>query len=447
MLTRHSKPGPSFLSFLQQDVASQTPVWAACTLRDHQAVACTCRELRAAIVAWLSGQPRICIDLRDATPALGDYAIRYCPSVRVLAIFKEETQTGEWLIDDLRSAPQLQLQVSTEESYLLAPFVAQNQSLDRLVLDWEGSHVEHRRLWISLLSGRAAGLDSQVGTDVSIVASEVPAASFAFAGALLKRNGSVRSLRACDVGLDAGGVEVLMDSLPHVRKLKGLNLSQNNEVSDEAWALLIRTTVLPYLALRTLTLQANGIGAHGASALGELLASTRSLCELDLLGNVLHCEGAAAIAKGLAANSSLKTLNLRSNRIGDDGAQQLGLALATNRTLRGLLLSWNRIGDRGACALANGLSANGELRELALLENEITDVGAHALREGLQTNGTLSCCSLQCNLITHSIVAGLEAWLASIHHDEPPPLSSEESHTSDTSAHSAGTAHETDGDE
>lgn len=314
---------------------------------------------------------------------------------------------------------------------LLAPFVAQNRELDRLTLALDGSCVEHSRAWLSQLGGRVCAPALRVETEVSVVASEVTAASLVFAGALLKHNGSARSLRACDVGLDARGVDVLIESLVPTRKLRALNLSQNPEVHDSGWALLIRSTIVPHLALRTLILQANGIGLEGASALGALLANARNLLELDLLGNLLLCSGAAAIANGLRANSSLRVLNLRSNRIGDDGAQQLGLALAVNRTLRTLLLSWNRIGDAGAVALARGLSSNVELRELNLLENEVGDLGACALREGLQTNSTLSCCSLQCNLVQGSIVAGLEAWLASIHHDDPSPTD-DDSRTSDT---------------
>ena len=60
------------------------------------------------------------------------------------------------------------------------------------------------------------------------------------------------------------------------------------------------------------------------------------------------------------------SLDLRSNRIGDDGASALGDALATSRSLLRLYLSWNRIGDAGAEALALGLRRNAALKELNL---------------------------------------------------------------------------------
>ena len=397
MVTRTQWDVP-LASFLQQDVSSQTPVWAACTLRDLQAVACASREFCAAVYAWLRGQPRVHIELSDATPALGWYALRRCPSLRVLVVHAPEhshAEVVEWRVDELRSAARLRLTASARAAMLIAPFVAQNVALERLVLDGlDGSHVEHSRAWLSRLGGRACAPGSCAEREVSFVRCELPATSLVFAGALLKHNDSARSLRACDIGLDAQGIGVLIESLRPGRKLRALALSQNPAVGDGGWAQIVRRVFSPHLPLRALILQANAIGELGARALGELLASTRTLQELDLLGNLLQNTGAVLLADGLRANGSLRILNLRSNRIGDTGAERLGLTLRTNRALRTLLLSWNRIGDRGAAALADGLHANSDLRELNLLENYISDEGARALRDGLATNSTLSCLSL-----------------------------------------------------
>ena len=74
------------------------------------------------------------------------------------------------------------------------------------------------------------------------------------------------------------------------------------------------------------------------------------------------------------------------------------------------------MGDAGAEALAVGLRSNATLKELNLLENYVGDAGASALREGLRHNSSLSCCILQCNRVHEAtIVADLEAWLASKH--------------------------------
>jgi Ran GTPase-activating protein (RanGAP) involved in mRNA processing and transport len=371
---------------------------------------------------WLDGQPRLSVDLAEATPSLGWYALRHCPNLRVLVLGERE-----WSIDELTHAVHLEVGNSSSCAMLLAPFVAQNRQLNKLALGdgGLGCCVEYSRAWLDRLGGRACAPASRPETEVSLVSScdTVAHTTLVFAAALLKHNGSARSLRLCDANIDERGVDVIVECLgPNStsrRMLRSLNLSQNPAVGEAGWARVI-TTLRSIRTLRRLALQANGISAQGGVALGELLANAPALRELDLLGNVLGCAGVGAIARGLSTNSSLHVLNLRSNRVGDEGAEELGLALKTNRTLYALLLSWNRIGDRGAAALAHGLASNARLRELNLLENCISDKGAEALREGLQANSTLSCCSLQANKVQGSIVAELEAWLASIHHYDDP---------------------------
>lgn len=433
---------------LRQDVSSQTPLWSACTLRSLQALACASSELRDAVGEWLAGHPRMRVELKDATPQIGWCALRQCPALRTL-----ELDGREFCVAQLRSAARLELSVSVEEALVLAPFVAQNGSLESLLLRDAGgcgAAAEHVHSWIAALGGRAARGGAAPAREVSLTETTLPRHSLVFAAALLRGNGAARSFRACDAAIDAHGVDVLVECLGRPCLLGTLNLSQN-ALGDSGCVRLTRALrALP--SLRRLVLQAAAIGPRGGEALGALLAEpATALVELDLLGNLLGCGGATALARGLGRSSTLRTLNLRSNRVADAGAVELGGALGRNRSLRTLLLSWNRVGDVGAAALAAGLEANTSLRELNLLENYVGDSGACALRAGLQANCTLSCCSLQCNLVQGSIVAELEAWLASIHNDDPPADDADDglTATADTAvgpeAHGGAASADTDG--
>jgi internalin A len=127
---------------------------------------------------------------------------------------------------------------------------------------------------------------------------------------------------------------VLLDAMT---QLEGLD-SAYNDLN------CLPTSIAKLVALTSLDLSGNRIGAEGAQALKGLAALT----SLDLSGNRIGDEGAQAL-KGLAA---LTSLDLSGNHIGDEGAQ----ALKGLTALASLDLSGNCIGAEGAQAL-KGLTA------------------------------------------------------------------------------------------
>ena len=73
---------------------------------------------------------------------------------------------------------------------------------------------------------------------------------------------------------------------------------------------------------------------------------------MDLGDNKIGAEGARAMAQGLATNTTLTSMDLSTSGVGAEGARALAQVLATNTTLTSMDLGDNEIGDEGARAVA-----------------------------------------------------------------------------------------------
>lgn len=156
--------------------------------------------------------------------------------------------------------------------------------------------------------------------------------------------------------------------------------------------------------------------AEVRAALGELVASTDSLVDLDLMEeggsklNVLQLNGtevvdvlhlqnkglgpasAAIVAGCIRRNATVTALHLDDNRIGAEGVAALTAVLASTNVVS-LSLSGNGIGADGLTAIAAVLNAT-ELTTLNLAENCVCDVlfnfnAANEVRDG-RYSGTYS---------------------------------------------------------
>jgi Ran GTPase-activating protein (RanGAP) involved in mRNA processing and transport len=133
--------------------------------------------------------------------------------------------------------------------------------------------------------------------------------------------------------------------------------------------------------LRTLDVRWNALGASGAIVLAQgmlapLSAPVPTLTELDLAWNRVSDDGAVAIAAALPKASALAALSLDHNGVGVAGATALARALRTlgppvggdgGSRLAFLSLSGNSIGRQGLAALVDaveGAQAACPLREL-----------------------------------------------------------------------------------
>merc|ERR1712224_61773 len=112
--------------------------------------------------------------------------------------------------------------------------------------------------------------------------------------------------------------------------LETLLLGRNAVGVEGAQALAERLMQQP---LHTLGLQFASLNEAGAAVIAPVLDRVKVL---DVAGNHFGGHGAIALAEKLKGGSGLEALKLESNGVGDDGAKALGEAVATHKTLKKL---------------------------------------------------------------------------------------------------------------
>ena len=176
------------------------------------------------------------------------------------------------------------------------------------------------------------------------------------------------------------------DALAHFLEttvLKELNLS-NTKLNDKAIA-PVTAQVERHSMLCVLNLSHNEIGSDGGELIGQMIANSCCLRDIDISWNRISGAGAISIGKALK-KSSLERINLSLNRFGDSGGEQVGAALLSpDCKLRELNISRNNLGDRSTIILAYGTSVNQTLATLNLDANSIGTTGARAIISSLAT--------------------------------------------------------------
>jgi Ran GTPase-activating protein (RanGAP) involved in mRNA processing and transport len=142
-------------------------------------------------------------------------------------------------------------------------------------------------------------------------------------------------------------------------------------------------------SLKVLILDECGIGAVGATAIGNGLGGNSFLFELRLPYNGIGEDGAVAIAGGLENNKGLKSLSLFDCDIGEEGTTAIGRALTTHPTIQHLDLGLNNLGSAGIVEIANMLAKHPSLLQLHLACGSLTPAGGTAIGQALRTNSTL----------------------------------------------------------
>eukprot|EP00913_Durusdinium_trenchii_P020351 g19118.t1 len=112
----------------------------------------------------------------------------------------------------------------------------------------------------------------------------------------------------------------------------------------------------------------------------QVLTAAPQLRTLELNACGLGDAGAGAVATALAQHPTLREVNLLFNAIGSHGATALAKALVTNDVLELLDLAGNKIRSRGAVALAEALRSNGSVKRLGIGGNPLDAQGVRALR-------------------------------------------------------------------
>ncbi|XP_041070161.1 leucine-rich repeat-containing protein 74A [Carcharodon carcharias] len=214
----------------------------------------------------------------------------------------------------------------------------------------------------------------------------------------LVSNTSVTTLELEHDGIDAEGMQYLMEMLVENCYIQTLNLS-NNEL--RTWGVEVLCKMLPLnISLKCIKLSGNKLKSNDAAYFAETLSSNFRISELDLSYNEFGDKGAEFLGQMLATNDSLEILNLRWNQIQMEGAVALSAGLRINITLKVLDVSYNGFGNEGVLAMGETLKFNNTLLELRLDTNHINNEGVIMLCKGLDINDNVKILCLSDNPIT-----------------------------------------------
>ena len=177
---------------------------------------------------------------------------------------------------------------------------------------------------------------------------------------------------------------------PHLRTLD----LENTELGDAGVARLFALLTGRPLALQNVYLNANGIGANGATAVAACLAAGWAPASLLLAANPLGDAGAAPLARALRANRSLVRLGLQSTGLTSAGVAAVCAALAPHPRLAALVLApppttavhgqrYNHVADAALPALAKLVTRSSTLRVLELGRTALSADAVEALRDAL----------------------------------------------------------------
>ena len=192
-----------------------------------------------------------------------------------------------------------------------------------------------------------------------------------------------------DARLSSDSVQWIIDGLSHNTSLERLNMSVSNFSSENVLhlaSMLRVNTRLKELDIRWCNIQSSD-SVHLAKALEE--NATTQLQTLWLEGNPIGSEGAVAFADMLATNKSLTELNMSGCSIQGEGAVCLAKAMENNSSMTEFDVSYNPFGSEGAVAFASMLKKNQCLKTLDLCDDSVGVEGALELIESLKHNATL----------------------------------------------------------
>jgi len=202
------------------------------------------------------------------------------------------------------------------------------------------------------------------------------------------------TLDECD--LNDKDIEILYPALLTCKQLRILFLA-DNFITSRGASLIAR--LLSANNLQHLIMTGNYIEDAGALCFSWILATNRSLLDLELNTCMIATVGMTALIGALHSNKSLQSLALNGNPIGDDSLKNLA---SGNLRLEHLHLNMCGITDLGARYLAATLLAGKApaLHELNVWNNKITADGingADGLAAGLMSQINLESCDLSGN--------------------------------------------------
>ena len=233
----------------------------------------------------------------------------------------------------------------------------------------------------------------------------------------LRHNSTLVDLNLRKTGITASNSDVrraLTKLLQVNKKLKGLNLSGNNQFSHSGVRCIfegLRTNSnLTHLRLKSMNIKPLSFTLR---TLAELLKTNKSITYLNLSGNaILSEEFARCIFESLQHNTSLVTLDLSRTAIDSVNyeitilrssmASSVYNMLKKNRSLTTLKLSGNCYTCLYVSKIFRGLRYNTTLRHLDLSKMTMTDEAIDALENGIMSKYSLQTLDISGALVSAS---------------------------------------------
>ena len=215
----------------------------------------------------------------------------------------------------------------------------------------------------------------------------------------LSRNTSLEKLHMSSSNFSSESVFQLASVLRVNTRLKELNIGQCNIQSSDSVHLAKALEENITTQLQTLGLHFNPIGSEGSVAFADMLATNKSLTELNMRECSIWGEGVVCLAKAFEKNSTLKKFSITHNPIGSEGAVAFAGMLATNKSLTELDMWGCNIQGEGTVSLVKALETNSTVREFHISFNPIGSEGAVAFADMLATDKSLTEVSMrQCDI-------------------------------------------------
>ncbi|KAG0249795.1 hypothetical protein BG011_008926 [Mortierella polycephala] len=292
----------------------------------------------------------------------------------------------------------------------LARVIVKNETLK--TLDLSGNHIT--ALGAEFLA--EAMVVNRGVTRLCIQSNNIKKAGAPYLAKILSKNRVIRHMNIGSNGLGADGVVLIAEAVRFNRTLTSLSLDMNemgyrgaaaiatalvsnrhithlylahNNIGDKGLADICESLKRnKYLVCLDLELNHIGMGQSviGLTALGEILKTNTTLCELNLSYNLFATEAVRALAEGMVANSTLESVVFTNCRLSTESAIAIAKSLTPRTGLQNLGLTNNpEIGVEGYWALAQNLVKNRSVKGIQL---DYNSEDRQALYESFQNSIT-----------------------------------------------------------
>jgi hypothetical protein len=234
-----------------------------------------------------------------------------------------------------------------------------------------------RKDWAAILNGRIVHFAYLAATEAEQVRPDTRVLNLCNAPA------DCPSVYFDNGAISATSLHAVAQILPFLENVNVVSFSKTELTDDDINAV---GQGLAKGSIRVLNLPGNHLTSEGAKLLAAVLATNKTIEEVDVSNNQITDEGATALSALFSGKHPIKRLNVEANKIGDQGVAELckGLAGASGTTV--LQFGKNDIGDAGVVAVADLLRANSTIAEVQLHNNSITDEGVATICDALADN-------------------------------------------------------------